>query len=278
MTKTRFLVVTFLLLTVGWGYAVIRRDTLLTYPTGFLVPYLVVDNDLEVDGTSIFTGAVTFSAGTDLGTGTISATELATDSVDAAEIVAGAVGTAEIATDGVEAAEIAAGAVATSELATGAVGNADVGAVLMDKIIFCGNSFSSTTGYIGPAATAYLSGGSVDLIMGGTACDAIPESTTETTADEPIAANFPAFKVHGLYCRVSSDPTADVVVAMRSAAAATTPAITCTIAGSGSATHCRALTSSTTDIAAGATVAVAVTTGENLSAQDVWCEMYFSIS
>ena len=64
----------------------------------------------------------------------------------------------------------------------------------------------------------------------------------------------------------------------RSAAADMTPSLTCTIAGTGSATHCRALTSTTTDVAAGATIAVKAVTLEDLSAQDIWCELYFSLS
>src|SRR3972149_3479124 len=73
-----------------------------------------------------------------------------------------------------------------------------------DSIILCGQNFNATTGYVGPGAARYL-GGVTDLTMGGAACDAL-DSTTEATADAPIATDFPAFRVHGMACRISSDP------------------------------------------------------------------------
>lgn len=204
---------------------------------------------------------------------------LPTDSIGTGEILDGTVGTDDVEDGSLTTTDLSATAGITGgQIATGTLTNSNVGALAMDQIILCGDSFNNTTGYIGPAAAAYLSGGAVDLTMGGTACNAIPESTTETTADEPIATYFPAFKVHGLFCAISSDPTADVVVALRSAAAATTPAVTCTIAGTGTAQSCRALTATTTNIAAGATIAVQVVTTENLSAQDVWCKLYFTLA
>lgn len=244
-----------LLLAAPTAWSVLRRDTLVAAPNGYKLPSLVV------------TGAAEFDTAITLPSGNITAAEIATDGVDSAEIAADAVG----------ASEIAAGAVGTSELATGAVANTDVGAVAMDKIILCGQLVNNSTVYAGPATTVYLAAASAEAAIGGTTCDGL-DSTTEATADAPIATNFPAFKVHGMYCRISSDPTADVVITARSAAADMTPSLTCTIAGTGSATHCRALTSTTTDIAAGATIAVKAVTLEDLSAQDIWCELYFSLS
>ena len=244
-----------LLLAAPTAWSVLRRDTLQATPHGYKLPSLVVT------GTSEFDGAVTLPTGDVTGT----------------EILDGTVAAADIATDGVAADEIAAGAVGTSELATGAVANTDVGAVAMDKIILCGQLVNNSTVYVGPATTVYLAAASAEAAIGGTTCDGL-DSTTEATADAPIATNFPAFKVHGMYCRISSDPTADVVITARSAAADMTPSLTCTIAGTGTATHCRALTATTTDIAAGATIAVKAVTLEDLSAQDIWCELYFSLS
>lgn len=254
-----------LLLAAPTAYSVLRRDTLVAAPNGYKLPSLVV------------TGAAEFDTAITLPSGNITAAMIATDAVDSAEIAAGAVGTSEIATDGVAADEIAAGAVGTSELATGAVANTDVGAVAMDKIILCGQLVNTSTVYAGPATTVYLAAASAEAAIGGTTCDGL-DSTTEATADAPIATNFPAFKVHGMYCRISSDPASDVVITARSAAADLTPSLTCTIAGTGTATHCRALTATTTDVAAGATIAVKAVTLEDLSAQDIWCELYFSLS
>ena len=145
-----------------------------------------------------------------------------------------------------------------------------------DSIILCGQSFNATTGYVGPGVARYL-GGVTDMTMGGTACDAL-DSTTEATADAPIATNFPAFNVHGLYCRISSDPASDVVLTVRSAAADLSATFTCTIAGTGTATSCTTTNATPSAVAAAATIAVKVVTLEDLSLQDVWCKLFFSIN
>jgi hypothetical protein len=128
---------------------------------------------------------------------------------------------------------------------------------------------------LGPAAAEYLGNGT-EFEIGGTACNAYDDGT-EATADAPIVADFPAFKVTGMFCRSSSDAAQDQVLTLRSAAADVTPSVTCTIAGTGTATSCSTVTSTTTDIAAGATIAVKSVNGEDLSTQDVWCEVYFVI-
>jgi hypothetical protein len=147
--------------------------------------------------------------------------------------------------------------------------------VKADSIILCGQSFNATTGYIGPATTLYL-GAAVDMTMGGAACD-ILDSTTEATADAPISTVFPAFSVQGMFCVLSSDPTSDVVVTARSAAADLAPTMTCTIAGTGTATNCSTVNTNPAPVAAAATIAIKVVTLENLSAQDVWCKLFFTL-
>lgn len=147
--------------------------------------------------------------------------------------------------------------------------------LLNDVITLCGQNVSSSTIYGGPAAAAFLGGGA-ERVIGGTICNAL-DSTTEATADAPIHADFPAFKVFGFWCYITTDPSNDVVLTMRSAAANLTPSLTCTIAGSGSAKHCSTTTSTTTDVAAGATIAMKVVTTEDLSAQDFWCKAYISV-
>lgn len=217
---------------------------------------------------------------------TILAADFATGAVDTAAILNATILTGDISTGGVATANILDGTILAADFSTGAVDTAailnstithtDVGAAIFDKIILCGDNFSTATGYGGPATAAYLGDGS-DASINSTACQAL-DSGTEATADAPITADYPAIKVHGFFCRLSSDPTADVVFTMRSATADLTPTVTCTVAGTGSATSCRALTNTTTDIAAGATIAMKVVTLENLSAQDFWCQLYFSIS
>ena len=60
-----------------------------------------------------------------------------------------------------------------------------------------------------------------------------------------------------------------------SAAADLTPTVTCTVATG--ETGCVSIVSSTTDVAAGATMAVKVVTTEDLSAQDWWCKVYLAL-
>ena len=169
--------------------------------------------------------------------------------------------------------EIAAGAIAVSKLAENAVA-ADALAAISDKITLCGDDANDGTIYFGPATAAYLGGGGEHAI-GGTACDAL-DSATEGTADAPIHAGFPSFKVTGMVCISSTDAANDQVLTLRSAEADVNPSVTCTIAGTGSAVSCSTITATTTDIAAGATIAVKSVNTEDLSGADVRCEVYFS--
>lgn len=171
--------------------------------------------------------------------------------------------------------EVADASLTGVDLAVGTLTGANIGAVLLDDIILCGQNANSATIYGGPAAAVYLGSGG-EAAIGGTLCDSL-DNATEATADAPISADFPAIKIHGLFCRLSSDPTNDVVLTLRSAEAGLTPAVTCTVTGAGSATSCRALTSTTTNVAAGATLAVQSVTTEDLSLQDFWCKAYFTI-
>lgn len=135
---------------------------------------------------------------------------------------------------------------------------------------FCGQNVSSSTVYAGPAVSAFF--GRTNALQGDATCDAL-DNGTEATADNPVNASFPAFKVLGMYCSVSSDPTADVVLTARSAAADLSPTLTCTVAGTGSGQDCWAyFTGAAPTIAPGAAVAVKSVTGEDLSAQDFSCD------
>ena len=154
-------------------------------------------------------------------------------------------------------------------LPEGGVEIADLGAVGMGEVILCGDLASTGTLYMGPATDSWEYGGD-DYSIAGTACTAL-DNATEATADAPIMANV-AFKVMGMYCKVSGSGSNGVALALRSAAAATTPAIGCTIPTG--ETDCYVAVSSTTDIAAGATIAVSSITTEDLSAQDAWCKVF----
>lgn len=145
-----------------------------------------------------------------------------------------------------------------------------------EPVTFCGQLPNATTGYLGPGLLG-LDGTPTDYIMGGTACDGL-DSGTEATADAPLSTL--ALKVVGMRCKQSAASGASETTAytLRSAAAdvvttdggATT--LTCNIDGA-SATECRVLAGTTTNIAAGATMAVKVVASANLSAQDARCQV-----
>lgn len=156
------------------------------------------------------------------------------------------------------------------------IGQDEVAGMMM-QAVFCGQLGNNTTVYTSPitgysAAPFYsgsLTSADLDYAIGGTGCDA-QDDTTEANADEVMFANVAA-KILGMYCKVSSAGSNGVVLHARTAAGATTPDVTCTVATA--QTDCATATTTTTDIAAGATVAVSAITTEDLSAQDFWCVM-----
>lgn len=152
------------------------------------------------------------------------------------------------------------------------VGNRGGGGITSDKVILCGNLLNSGTHYGGPATARYL-GGNGSITIEGTTCDGL-DNPTESTADEPIASDYPAFGVLGMWCRISTDPTNDVVFTMRSGVADLTPSVTCTIAGTGSATSCSVTSPTTVDVGAAAPIAMKAVTTEDLSTQAFWCQVY----
>jgi hypothetical protein len=149
-----------------------------------------------------------------------------------------------------------------------------------EPVTFCGQlvdgSVSAATVYLGPS-TAQLNGTPTDLVAGGTVCDTL-DSTTEATADAPLSTL--AVKIVGMRCKQSTasgaGKTTTYTLRSAEADAVTTDggatALSCAIAGA-TATECRVLGGSTSNIAAGATVAVKALTDANLSAGDGWCRV-----
>lgn len=119
-----------------------------------------------------------------------------------------------------------------------------------DFFTICGEAttINNNTVYYGPGTTltANTSGQNCDINATG--------NTTEATADEPIFASQ-AFHVTGMTCRNEADANANISFTLRTAAGATSPSVTCTIADN--ARNCVADIQTTTQIAAGATVAIA---------------------
>lgn len=135
---------------------------------------------------------------------------------------------------------------------------------------FCGQNDENGTIYLGPNTVAFGGDGS-DGSLASTACDAL-DSATEATADAPILANT-AFQVKGFWCKTAATlgTGESITFTLRSAAANTVPALSCTI--SESQTTCATASGTTTAIAAGATVAIkAVEVGDNAD-DDSWCRV-----
>lgn len=143
-----------------------------------------------------------------------------------------------------------------------------------EPVTFCGQLPNATTGYLGPGLLG-LDGTPTDYIMGGTACDGL-DSGTEATADAPVSTL--AVKVVGMRCKQSTASGASETTAytLRTAAAdavttdGAATVVSCNIDGA-SATECRSVAGTTTNVAAGATMAVKVVASANLSAQDARC-------
>jgi len=150
----------------------------------------------------------------------------------------------------------------------------DEGAFMTDILYFCGQQANNGTIYFAPVL-AFLTGDfSAAYVMGDAQCDAL-DNATEATIDEPIGYANTSFKVLGMMCEASSTGSNGVAFTLRSAAADLTPSMTCTVATG--ATSCTSVTSSTTDVAAGATLAMQVVNTEDLSLQDGWCKVYIAL-
>jgi len=119
-----------------------------------------------------------------------------------------------------------------------------------DVFRICGEAttINNNTVYYGPDTTlvANTDGFTCDINAAG--------NTTEATVDELVYTNQ-AVQVTGMTCRNEGDANADISFTLRTAAGATVPSVTCTIADG--ERDCVADVQTTTAIAAGATVAIA---------------------
>jgi len=123
----------------------------------------------------------------------------------------------------------------------------------------CGEAttINNNTVYYGPNLTLTAN------TINGQACDInAVGSTTEATADAPAYTNK-AVKVQGMTCRNEGDANANISFTLRTAEGATVPSVTCTIADG--ERDCVADVGTSTDIAAGATVAIAAASSGNIA-------------
>lgn len=169
-----------------------------------------------------------------------------------------------LSTDGTGDAEVA--------LPENSIGPDEVAAV-SEQVILCGDIDAGATTFWGPNTTLLGGDYSASSAISSAACQGL-DSTTEATADAPLFANT-AFKVQGMFCKVTSSGSNGVTMTLRSAEADLTPSVTCTIATG--ETTCSSVTASTTDVAAGATLAVEYEDTEDLSAQDGWCKVFLAL-
>ena len=196
----------------------------------------------------------------------ISATKIADGTVTNAEFqyIGGLTSDAQTQIDGKEA-----------TITENSIGPDDV-AVMHDDVVCCGQADESGTVFLGPALTLFGGGSSaITYTISAAGCDAL-EDATEATADAPLFTNV-AFKVTGLYCKLSGTLGAgeSITFTIRSAEADLTPSVYC-IVGEGE-TDCRSLTGSTTDVAAGATIAVETEMTSDNADDDVWCRVYLAL-
>lgn len=152
----------------------------------------------------------------------------------------------------------------------GSIG-ADEASIATDTVILCGQADENGTIYLGPATAVYGGDGSASYAVGSAGCDAL-DNATEATADAPILTNT-AFKIMGGVCKTDGTLGASETLAftVRSAAADTTPQQTCSLAAGES--DCSITTATTTDVAAGATIAIKAVQVSNNADDNLWCRL-----
>lgn len=136
--------------------------------------------------------------------------------------------------------------------------------ILHSTFNVCGDAttVNNNTIYYGPGGA---DGSQIDLVenvINGQTCD-INAAGSGTEADEDaLVYTSEAVKVLGMTCRNEGDAGADITFTLRTAAGATVPSVACTI--SDDDRDCVADIQTTTDIAVGATVAIAVSSTGNI--------------
>lgn len=126
----------------------------------------------------------------------------------------------------------------------------------------CGDAvtINNNTIYYGPSDTLTAN------VPGGAACDITAAgNATEATADAPAFGDL-GFQVLGMWCRNQADANAAVSFTLRTAAGATVPSVTCSIADN--SRNCVADVQTTTAVASGATVAVAAASTSDVGASN----------
>jgi hypothetical protein len=153
-------------------------------------------------------------------------------------------------------------------LPANSIGGAELSGIGL-RVIYCGQADENGTIYLAPALAPLGGDTTASYAISSVACDAL-DNATEATADAPLLAST-ALKARGMYCKTSGTLGAGetLVFTLRSAAADTTPVLSCALAAGD--TECRTLAGTTTNIAGGATTAVKAVQVSNNTDDDVWC-------
>lgn len=134
------------------------------------------------------------------------------------------------------------------------------------EITICGDgtTINNNTVYYGPSMVPVAGAGrTCDITQAG--------NTTEATADE-AALDATAFQVLSMDCLTADPGASGVSFTLRSAAAATTPSVTCSVANTKKG--CTANVQTTTAIASGATVAIAAASAGNQGTTPFVCTLH----
>lgn len=157
---------------------------------------------------------------------------------------------------------------------------ADDIAVATDHVVLCGQMDENGTIYFGPVTAAFGEDGS-DASLSSAACDAL-DNATEATVDAPIFTDL-SFKILGGWCKLAgtlgASETATFTVRTAAADVVTTDGsnttLTCSLATG--EVECSIPYGTTTDIAAGATIAIKAVQVSNNSDDDGWCRLAIAV-
>jgi len=166
--------------------------------------------------------------------------------------------------------------VGTDEITENAIKADELNAITM-PVDLCGLNAENGTTFFGPHLTDNWLEAENDITdgsIGGTLCDNL-SNTSEGSADAPLPG-IGAYKVLGMYCITDGTlgSAETLVFTARSAVADLTPSVTCSLAEG--ETSCVSVVGSSTDIAAGATVAIEVIQSSDNSDDNSWCRLYIS--
>lgn len=155
------------------------------------------------------------------------------------------------------------------------------------SVVLCGQLGNNGTVFLGPANVADATGengegSNAQASAGGAVCNGLG-SATEATADAPMYTNLRA-TITAMYCKAVTDSGATgsgangVVFTLRSDAANTVPVASCTVPTGAVECIWTPTTAALPVISAASTIAVKAVSTEDVSANDGWCRVFYSVN